>query len=166
MLLKLNRTQATKIGRLQAHVVYRFDMQNPAQANVAGTLLERKFAVKVTKAQLEAEASDREALARALIAGEANPAQVPLAVLERAAILAQEAEEAATVNAGKAAAREAKASAAAAKKEAAEKAAAEKEAAEKAAADKVATDKAATDKAAADKAAADKAKKTAGGADK
>ena len=154
MLLKLNRTQATKIGRLQAHVVYRFDMQNPAQANVAGTLLERKFAAKVTKAQLEAEASDREALARALIAGEANPAQVPLAVLERAAILVQEAEEAATVNAGKAAAREAKASAAAAKKEAAEKAAAEKAAAEKAAAEKAEAEKEAAAKAAAEKAKA------------
>ena len=194
MLLKLKRTQTTKLGRLQMGVVYLFDPNKPDHKEVAGTLINRKFAVKVTKDQVEAEATDRDMLARAVAAGEADPGRVPLAVLERAAIMAQEAEEAATlaaVNSDKAAADKAaadKASAdkaaadkaaadkaaadkaaadkAAADKAAADKAAADKAAADKAAADKVAADKAAADKEAADKAAADKAKKTAGGADK
>ncbi|WP_088648235.1 hypothetical protein [Marinibacterium profundimaris] len=138
MLLKLKRTQKTRLGRLQMGVVYLFDPKNPAHKDVSGTLIQRKFAVKVTKAELEKDAADLDALTRALAAGEVEKTGMPIPILERAAILAQEVEEAAAVGAT-------------------DKAASDKAAAEKAAADKAAAEKAAADKAAADKAKAGKA---------
>lgn len=119
MYLKLKRTQKTKIGRLAAGVSYFFDPAKPGHTEVAESLLNRKMAVKTSKAAIEKEAKDAEAQARAHAAGETGGVGVAPAVVERAAVLAQEVEEAAKK---KAADDKAKAEKAAAEKAKAEKA--------------------------------------------
>ena len=99
MKLKLKIPQKTKIGMLHPNIAYTFDDTNPAQVEVRDSLLARKVAYKTTDETEQGLAADKEAAAQAVARGEVKPEDVPADVAERAAVLAQEAEEAAKLGA-------------------------------------------------------------------
>ena len=75
MLLKMKRTQKTRLGRLLKGVAYAFDMNDSAQAATAKDLQNRKMAVKTTAAAVAREAEDAAARERAMMTGDIRSPQ-------------------------------------------------------------------------------------------